>query len=140
MAVLLMAACSGEDPPSPVLKSDPERLPFLEMGSFDYEEGMTLPETVTKWDGKYVIVSGYMKSTTQNTNLKTFSLFKDWASCCFGGVPKLNHFINVTLRDGEVIHYTPKPVTLRGILHVGEIEDAGWIEMIFRMQDAEVVR
>ena len=136
----LLAGCNGETPPPPPAPGEPARLPFLELGSFPYEEGMELPDGVTRWNRKSVVVTGYVNPMNQTRNIRQFLLVKDRASCCFGKLPQMNHFIEVTLREGEAIHYTKELVTVRGTIQVGEVWEEEWLVSVYRMEDGEVVR
>jgi len=40
--------------------SDPVEVDFAVLADFDFKEGMTLPESVTRYDGKTVKVGGFM--------------------------------------------------------------------------------
>ena len=133
-------SCGKGDSASPVVSKELEKLPFLELGAFPYEERMILPEEVMRWKDREVIVTGFMNPMNQTRNIAQFLLVKDRASCCFGRLPQMNHFIDVTLRKGEVIHYTKEPVTIRGVLQIGEVWEEDWLLAVYRMEDGEVVR
>ena len=133
-------SCSGGDSSSPVAPKEPEKLPFLELGSFPYEERMVLPDEVMRWKDREVVVTGFMNPMNQTRDIGQFLLVKDRASCCFGKLPQMNHFIDMTLREGEVIHYTKEPVPIKGTLQIGEVWEEDWLVAVYRMEDGEVVR
>ncbi|HXY34754.1 MAG TPA: DUF3299 domain-containing protein [Planctomycetaceae bacterium] len=56
-------------------------------------------------DGKQVFIKGYMYPTNETRNLKTFLLVKDNAQCCFGGNPKINDMILVTMKTTKGVDY-----------------------------------
>lgn len=133
--VLLVGCGKGESstssapPPEP-----PQKLPFLELADFEYKEKTPLPEKVKAWHGKNVIVTGYINPGEKTMGLTTILLVKDSGSCCYGALPKFNHFIEVSLK--QPIHYQKDPISVMGILQVGEIWDGDWLQCIFSMKDA----
>ncbi len=131
---LLLLALAGCDRPAPA-----EALPFLELGAFEYEEKMTLPESVTRWNRREVEATGFINPTAQARDLTAFFLVKDRASCCFGRRPQMNHYIDVMLKPGRKIGYTTDPVTVRGVLRVEERWDGDWPLGLYWMEEAEVV-
>jgi hypothetical protein len=56
-------------------------------------------------DGENVFIKGYMYPTNETRGLKTFLLVKDNAQCCFGGNPKINDMILVTMKSGRGVDY-----------------------------------
>jgi hypothetical protein len=56
-------------------------------------------------DGQKVFIKGYMYPTNQTTGIKSFLLVKDNAQCCFGGNPKINDMIMVTLKSGPGVEF-----------------------------------
>jgi hypothetical protein len=127
----LAAACGGSEPPIEVL-------PLSALGAFEYREKMALGEDVTRWNGRRVRATGFMNPTTQARNLKTFLLVKDRASCCFGKRPQINHYVEVTLKDGLTADYTTDPVTVEGVFQVDDRWDGDWQLGLYWMGDAEV--
>jgi hypothetical protein len=74
---------------------------------FDLAKGKTdifNPE-VKAFDGQQVFIKGYMYPTNETRGLKTFLLVKDNAQCCFGGNPKINDMILVTMKSGRGVDY-----------------------------------
>jgi hypothetical protein len=135
--LILLVGCGKGEPSAPTASpSPPERLPFLEIADFEYKERMDVPAKVKAWHGKNVIVTGYINPVDQVRGLKSFLLVKDSGSCCYGALPKFNHFIQVTLKEGATVDYTRDPVTVQGVLEVGEKWDGDWLECIFTMKDA----
>jgi hypothetical protein len=138
MMLALTLGCGKKEPPPPAA----ERLPLIELGDFDYTEGMALPDKVTRWNRKPVIVTGYVNPTRQTREISRFLLVKDLGSCCFGKAPQINHFIDVALKDGQTVNYSRDPVTVRGVLEIGEVmsDDGVVIDSVYRMKGGEVVK
>ena len=55
--------------------------------------------------GQKIFIKGYMYPTQDTRGLKTFLLVKDNAQCCFGGNPKINDMILVTMQNGKGVDY-----------------------------------
>ncbi len=74
---------------------------------FIFEKGKTdiFNPDVKALDGKQVFIKGYMYPTNETRGLKSFLLVKDNAQCCFGGNPKINDMIMVTLKTGRGVDY-----------------------------------
>jgi hypothetical protein len=74
---------------------------------FVLEKGRTemFHPDVKALDGQKVFIKGYMYPTNETKGLKSFLLVKDNAQCCFGGNPKINDMIMVTLKSGRGVDY-----------------------------------
>lgn len=146
LCLILLVGCGKSEsktiatPPSVPPNTKPEKLPFLELADFEYREAMELPENVKAWNGKYVIATGYMNPPgDKTTGLTSFLLVKDAGSCCFGTLPKFNHFIKVTLMQGKTTNFSRDPMSIVGVIEVGEVWDGDWPDSLFRMKDAVVI-
>lgn len=118
----------------------PAEVPLMQLGAFDYKEKMTLPPDVTAWDGKLVKATGFINPGRQVRDLTEFALVKDRASCCFGARPQPNHFVAVTLKPGQKTNYTPDPVSVVGVLKIGERWDGDWLLGVYWIDAGEVVK
>ncbi len=100
---------------------DPTEVGFDVLAGFDYEEGMELPDEVTKLDETKVTVRGFMKREDGGDGAtSTFMLISDACGC--EGTPMLNEFIYCESEEEHEID--PSVVTVTGTLYVGEeIED-----------------
>ena len=67
-----------------------------------------------------------------------FLLFRDRDTCCFGGIPSLNHWIGVKLTNAPTAAKLGRPVTVRGHITVGEIRSDGFLVGLYSMQADEV--
>jgi hypothetical protein len=143
--LLILAGC-GRDPeaaaaPAPAGPTAPAELPFATLlGAFEYVEGMKLPADVVAWNGKSVKATGFINPGSKVRGMNHFFLVKDRASCCFGTQPKLNHYIDVVLKGGKTLDYSPDPVTVRGTLKVEERRDGDWLLGLYWIEDAELVK
>ena len=69
-----------------------------------------------------------------------FALVNDPLNCCFGATPQLNHWIDVTLPEGErTAFYSLDPVAVYGRLEVGESFEDGFVISLFRMRADHVL-
>lgn len=134
--LVLLAGCGDAPPPPPPA---PE-LPMMELGAFEHVEKAPLPENVKKWNGKLVRATGFINPGREVRDLKQLFLVKDRSSCCFGKRPQINHYIDVALKPGITINYTPDPVSVRGTLVVEERFDGDWPTGLYWMSDAEIVK
>lgn len=130
--LLLLTGC--DRPPAA------EPLPMQTLGAFEYKDKMTLPDDVTRWNGKVVTATGFINPTSQARNLTTFLLVKDRSSCCFGKRPQINHYVEVKLKPGATADYSTDPVTVRGVLKVDDRWDGDWQLGLYWMEGAEVVK
>jgi hypothetical protein len=133
LVLLAVSACS-----KPLPEGAP--LAFQTLGAFEYAEKMRLPSDVTRWDGKYVKTTGFINPMSQTRNFTAFLLVRDRASCCFGKMPQINHYIDVKLKPGTTANYSSDPVTIQGVLKVEERFDGDWPLGLYWMEGAEVVK
>lgn len=126
---------------------NPEGFSFDLLASYDYAEpapaaGSGIPERVRAYEGERVTLVGYMLPIDfeQSGQVRGFFLMKDLASCCFGGAPRLNEFVDVKVPEGVDARYFPyEPVRVRGALKMGEARDGGRVSSLYQMT-AELVR
>ena len=110
---------------------------FSVLSDFEYTEGMTLPTKVTKYDGKEVQVSGFMKREVAGEGeVGFFVLINDACGCT--GEPMLNEVIYCQMPFGETTEIKSGIVTLTGTLGVGEQEDDGIVWGIYTMDVTKV--
>ena len=125
---------SGAEPPEATTPAsaapEDEELEFETLMGFEYEQGKPLPDNIKKYDGKEIVIKGYMDTYTQE-NSREFYLMS--ASCACDGEVKLNHFIDVRL-DDQVVGYRPGLITVRGKFIVKEVEEDGFIVSLFQIE------
>jgi len=127
LAVLL---CLGTD--------DPQKTSFAVLGSFQYTEGMKLPDEVQKLDDKLVDISGCMQRETPGSGpVNSFLLINDACGC--NGTPKLNEIVFCALADGVTMDVKPGIVHVQGKLYVGEQKEEGAVVALYTL-DADAVK
>ena len=145
----------------PALEEDPSylsdeieaRYEWLDFGfltSFEYpdmveldseESPPELPEDILELDGTLVAIEGFMNPLAfDREGVSQFALVNDPLNCCFGATPQPNHWIDVTLKEGErTAFYSLDPVAVYGHLEVGELFEDGFLVSLFRMRADYVV-
>jgi len=98
-----------------------------------------LPPAVRALDGKRVNVSGFMQPITLNKGkVDEFLLLRDRDTCCFGGTPRVNHWIGVKMTTGATAARLGRPVSVTGRLAVREIRVEGVVVGLYTLE-AEAV-
>ncbi|MFK7738676.1 MAG: DUF3299 domain-containing protein [Planctomycetota bacterium] len=144
----IVALCGLTDPEPPYFGlgdpeppryglGDPEPVGFPVLAGFDYTEGMTLPTEVTELDEKEVEIRGFMRRESPGSGpVNQFMLINDACGC--NGTPKMNEIVFCTLPDGVTMDLLQGVVKVTGTLFVGEVEEDGYVIMIYQM-DADTV-
>ena len=100
-----------------------KRVSFETLAGFEYKDksDQGVPEKIRAMNGKDISVRGFMfPLESDGERLTTFMLVKDQASCCFGGIPKVNHWIYVQMVGDKKADYVDSvPVTVYGKLSIG---------------------
>ncbi len=123
LTLALLSAGSGVEPP---------KVGFDVLASFDYEEGMTPPEEVTKHHKKRVKVAGFMATEDDSEGeVESFILVNDACGC--EGTPKLNEMVFCAMPEGETVTIKPGIVELTGILFVEEEKEDGVVIALYSM-------
>ncbi len=104
------------------------------LGSFEYTEGMTLPEEVRKLHGRKVAVAGYMFTLDEIENIKHFLIVESLWSCCFGVPPNVNQVLEITISGRRGVEYSSLPVMLLGTIEVGEKMEDGFVTSLYRLK------
>ncbi len=83
-------------------------------------------------DGQKVFIKGYMYPTNETRGLKSFLLVKDNAQCCFGGNPKINDMIMVTLKTGRGVDYHQGVLmSVGGVFHCQKSSGPGGLQPVY---------
>jgi len=115
---------------------------YPEMVELDSEESPPeLPEDILELDGTLIAIEGFMNPLAfDREGVSQFALVNDPLNCCFGATPQPNHWIDVTLKEGErTAFYSLDPVAVYGTLEVGELFEDGFLVSLFRMRADYVV-
>ena len=113
---------------------------FDVLGGFEYpEEGVTsattkspIPENIMALNGRKVAIQGFMVPLdVYQEVVHTCLLLKNQSSCCYGIPPRINEVITVKASGAGIPLVMDEPVTVRGILHVGEIRESGSLMGIY---------
>ena len=111
---------------------DPIRTSFAVLASFDYVEGMKLPDEVTKMDGKTVTVGGFMmREVPGGGDVSQFLLINDACGCT--GTPKMNEIVYCAVPEGQKTEIKTGVVKVTGTLYVGEQKEDGIVLGIYFM-------
>lgn len=93
-----------------------KQTPVFENGKLQFS-----PE-VEALNGKPVFIKGYMLTTRQKENLRSFVLVKDTGDCCFGANPKLTDLVVVNFQDGMMVdHREQQLVGVAGIFRAKQV-------------------
>jgi len=92
-----------------------------------------IPQRFRELDGKKVLLEGEIAPTGYEAGPKAtkFSLCYSVAKCCFGGPPKVQHFVACSARAGQDVS-APR-VQVFGTLHVKVLNDGGNVTSIYQM-------
>ena len=128
-------------------KSLYKKVTFKKLGGFDYpypspeevEAGKVnavIPPKIQALDNTKVAIDGFViPAEWEEDKITELFLLKDMMSCCFGGVPALNHWIQIKMKKGTGVAYSPfAPITVYGTLKVGANVLDGQIPSIYRME------
>jgi len=127
-----------------------EWIEFSFLTSFEYpdlveldaeEAPPELPADVAELDGEMIALEGFMNPLAfDREGVSQFALVNDPLNCCFGATPNMNHWIDVTLPEGErTAFYSLDPVAVYGRLEVGEDYEDGFVVSLFRMRADHVI-
>jgi hypothetical protein len=124
-----------------VASGDHFNVELKQMSNFDMDQVMgtvqDVPERYRQLDGKRVMLEGEIApgGFSSGGTTHSFSLCYSVAKCCFGGPPKVQHFVLCTPADGKPMPYVSDgPVKVYGKLSVKVVkEDTGKIGSIFQM-------
>jgi len=116
---------------------------FDELSGFDYALYSSdaavkheIPAKILALSGKKIAVDGYMMPLKYEAGgAKKFILMKNQFGCCYGGTPKLNEWIEVTMEGGAVAEYQQHVlITAFGVLDVKEEQKDGFATSLYKMR------
>jgi hypothetical protein len=93
-----------------------------------------IPAEVKAWNGKKVIVTGFMLPTKlANGRVTEFLLVKSPMMCCYGVVPNMNEWVVVKMANG-VPALMDVPISFYGELKVGAMFENGYMTGIYQLE------
>jgi hypothetical protein len=94
-----------------------------------------VPENVRAFDGVRVEITGFMNPIEfDGDGVKSFALTAIPGGCCYGAIPRLNEWVVVQMPGEERAEYAYyDPVTLFGVLSVGELYEDSTVLSLYRM-------
>lgn len=111
---------------------EPTWLDYKILSEWEWSEGMKLPDTVTQWDKKKVILTGFMRREDSGFgDVSYFMLIYENCGCT--GMPKMNEVVYCTMEDGVTTPIHPGPVKVTGTLYVGETKEDGVVVAIYQL-------
>jgi hypothetical protein len=124
-AAFLLLLAPGTEDATPV--------DFSALSGFEYEEGMELPESVRKLNGKKIRIVGFIRTEDGRTDdIDVFWLVDQNCDC--EGMPKMNEIILCTMPEGRTISNDDSLIEVTGYLEAGEEREDGYVMSIYRMQ------
>lgn len=148
VAAMTGVALASEAPPAdpPKVVDGYQEVRFDLLTSFEYEWSPTtglssdgaverIPGDVRALGGTKVLIRGYMQPIEfDRDGVRAFLLTNIPGGCCFGMVPRLNEWIEVTLAGDERIDYSYSDrIEIRGVLEVGEAKSGDVVTSLYRM-------
>lgn len=102
---------------------------ILRLKNARYRPGRALPRWIRELDGKRIRLWGYMAIGTLE-GMERFELVPESCEC---GRSKVNHFVDVTLTEGQT-KFIPGRITLTGVFHASEEETDGFVTSLYRLR------
>jgi len=125
-----------------LLGADVEGLIDLMFAPDPTEVAFEFPASIAALDGERVSLVGYQigleydESDPGNPHLTRFMLVRDFATCCFGGIPRPDEWLDVTVAE-PVPYWLYQPVRVTGALSVGlERQEDALMTSVFQVNDA----
>ena len=92
-----------------------------------------IPASVKGWNGRKVMITGYMVPVKMEKGLVTeFLLMRNTMACCFGTVPNMNEWVIVKMKKG-VQPMMDVPVAFYGELKVGALFENGYMTGLYEL-------
>src|SRR2546421_6409092 len=96
-----------------------------------------VPQRFRDLDGKKVLLVGEVAPVGDmaGDKVKQFSLCYSVAKCCFGGPPKVQHFVLCRSRDGKMMpnYLGVQQVKIFGTLRINPVHEGDAISSLFQM-------
>jgi hypothetical protein len=94
-----------------------------------------VPSWLRVYQAKRIILTGYMLPIQLENGLaKKFFVMRDVTTCCYGKTPNMNDYVVVTMKGNGANIVQDIPVTVVGILNIGEKYEFGYLVSLFEME------
>jgi hypothetical protein len=131
-----------------VSSGDHYRVELKQMSNFEMDQAngtvADVPERFRNLDGKKVVLEGEVAPGGMSSGdmVKQFSLCYSVAKCCFGGPPRVQHFVACSAGGRPMPNFDGAgPVRVFGTLHIKVYKtDVGTIDSIFQMDVEHIER
>jgi len=100
------------------------------------------PEGARRWDDQEIVIEGYaLAAELVDGRIQSVILSRFPPGCCFGTMPVLDEWMDVTLVDGGTEPFpSTVPVKVAGRLTMGEVlDEGGVVASLYRMSGARRV-
>jgi hypothetical protein len=91
-----------------------ERLSYADLQPPPGDPPDAIPDTAVAFQGRDVLLKGYMYPGTKTSGIAQFLLVRDQGDCCFGGNPKITDRVLVQMADPGGIDFSPRLRKLAG--------------------------
>jgi len=102
-----------------------ERLSYAALQPAEGDPAGVVPEQARGFDGRDVLLKGYMYPGKQQAGIVQFLLVRDQGDCCFGGNPTITDRVLVNIAGTQGIAFTPRLVKIAGRFRVEPVGFAG---------------
>ncbi len=105
-------------------------------------EPFVFPEPIQELDGEDITILGYMIPTRwEGAKVQSFMLVGDLLSCCFGGSPQADQWIDVKMADEGTKYLPYMPVIVKGTFGItSEMPESGYFIGVYQMEATSVER
>lgn len=125
----LAAAPAISDSAAPLVEP-PIEIDVMELTGITWVVGDPLPPEVTRYNGKKVVINGYMHGSVTG-DVSEFPLVSDACQCT--GELQPHHFIDIDLGDGQT-GPIPGSFEVIGRLKVSVKEKDGFVQSVYRLR------
>jgi hypothetical protein len=100
-----------------------------------------IPQAILDLDGRRIAIRGFMiPIKVAGEDVREFVLVRNQFVCCFGVVPLMNEWLHIKMVEGHPCPYAVDiPITVFGVLRVGEVWEQGAVMSLYRMEGLQVL-
>ena len=101
-----------------------------------------MPKQLNKFDGKKVMMTGFMLPIDEVENIKEFLLVQSLWSCCYGQPPDINGIVRIVMKGKSRIDYQFEPIKIVGDFKIEATSEDGYCVDIYQLyaDKVEVIR